>query len=340
MSSRFDATRNESAPCIALPPWVRIGVPWGVTASPASEPIHPLTSELLASFKAHPLIEHLGEHHLPQRDRVIALVEQLRRLVFPGFFDRDCSDDAGLDRCVSRRLAATQALLQDQVARALRCHPEAPAAVDPAECLARAEGIATAFLSSLPEIRRLLALDVQAAFDGDPASQHTDEAVFCYPGVDALFTHRVAHRLHRLEVPLLPRIMSEVAHGETGIDIHPGATIGESCFIDHGTGIVIGETAVIGKHAKLYQGVTLGALSLRGGHQRWVGRKRHPTLGDAVTIYAGAVILGGQTHIGNRATIGGSVFLTRSVPAGHTVVNGEQKLVSTPPGGPAFDPVI
>jgi serine O-acetyltransferase len=175
-----------------------------------------------------------------------------------------------------------------------------------------------AFLERTPELRRLLSLDVEAAFEGDPAASNTDETIFCYPGVDAIFTHRVAHELWKLKVPLLPRIMSEYAHNETGIDIHPGATIGESFFIDHGTGVVIGETAQIGNRVKLYQGVTLGALSTKGG-QAWRGRKRHPTIEDDVTIYAGAIILGGETVIGKGSVIGGSVFLTQSVPAYHTV---------------------
>ena len=167
----------------------------------------------------------------------------------------------------------------------------------------------------MPDLRHAISLDVQAAFDGDPAAKGTDEAVFCYPGIDAIFTHRVAHKLCTLGVPMLPRIMSEYAHNETGVDIHPGATIGESFFIDHATGVVIGETCVIGDRVKVYQGVTLGALSTKGG-QSWRGRKRHPTIEDDVTIYAGATILGGDTVIGARSTIAGSVFITQLGPAG------------------------
>ncbi|MCB0900452.1 MAG: serine acetyltransferase, partial [Actinobacteria bacterium] len=176
---------------------------------------------------------------------------------------------------------------------------------------------------------RLIALDVQAAFDGDPAAIHTDEVVFCYPGLEAILSHRIAHALTRLHVPLLPRLIQELAHNATGIDIHPGATIGESFFIDHGTGVVIGETTVIGDHCRIYQGVTLGAKSFqRDETGRLVrGVKRHPTIGNRVTIYAGAVILGGDTVIGDDCVINGSVFLTRSVPPGHIVRQKSPELV-------------
>ena len=186
------------------------------------------------------------------------------------------------------------------------------------------------FLHAIPEVRRKLSLDIQAAFDGDPAATHTDETIFCYPGIDAIFIHRYAHELYRLKLFLLARIFSEYAHNETGIEIHPGAEIGESFFIDHGTGIVIGETVTIGKRVKVYQGVTLGALSTKGG-QDWCGMKRHPTIEDDVTIYGGAIILGGTTVIGKGATVGGSVFLTNSVPAGHMVTMKPPELNLKPP---------
>ena len=186
------------------------------------------------------------------------------------------------------------------------------------DCDEQAQNVTNDFLGRIPEIRRLLSLDIHAAFDGDPAAVNFDETIFCYPGIDCIFIHRVAHELWKLKIPLLPRIMSEYAHNQTGIDIHPGATIGESFFLDHGTGLVVGETAQIGDRVKLYQGVTLGALSTKGG-QAWRGRKRHPTIEDDVTIYAGAIILGGETTIGQGSIIGGSVFLTHSVPPYHTV---------------------
>ena len=187
------------------------------------------------------------------------------------------------------------------------------------DCDVMAREVTDAMLAYLPDLRHAISLDVQAAFDGDPAAKGTDEAVFCYPGIDAIFSHRVAHKLCTLGVPMLPRIMSEYAHNETGVDIHPGATIGDSFFIDHATGVVIGETVIIGNRVKVYQGVTLGALSTKGG-QTWRGKKRHPTIEDDVTIYAGATILGGDTTIGARSTIAGSVFMTSSVPPDHVVL--------------------
>jgi serine O-acetyltransferase len=173
--------------------------------------------------------------------------------------------------------------------------------------------IVSKFLDQLPGVRDMIAADVQAAFDSDPAAQNTDETIFSYPGVFAITVQRLAHEFHKLGVPLLPRIMTEYAHGQTGIDIHPGAQLGRSFFIDHGTGVVIGETTVIGANVKVYQGVTLGALAPAFG-QMLRGTKRHPTIEDNVTIYAGATILGGETTIGRGCVIGGNVFITSSVP--------------------------
>ncbi|MBC8106035.1 MAG: serine acetyltransferase, partial [Anaerolineae bacterium] len=181
------------------------------------------------------------------------------------------------------------------------------------ECEQQAGEIVAAFLARLGDIRKLLADDVQAAFDSDPAAQNTDETIFCYPGIFAITVQRLAHELYVLDVPLLPRIMTEYAHSLTGIDIHPGAKLGSSFFIDHGTGVVIGETTIIGENVKIYQGVTLGAIAPAYG-QYLRGQKRHPTIEDNVTIYAGATILGGETVIGKGSVIGGNVFITSSVP--------------------------
>jgi serine O-acetyltransferase len=193
----------------------------------------------------------------------------------------------------------------------------------------RAAEVAERFIQRLPELRRLLSLDVQAAYEGDPAAIHPDETIFCYPGIDAVFAHRVAHEFYAQGVPLLPRIIQEMAHSRTGIDINPGAKIGESFFIDHGGAVVIGETTVIGDQVRVYQGVTLGAKSIeKDAHGRVVkGMKRHPTIGDRVTIYAGAVILGGDTAIGDDCIIGGGVFVTESVPAGHVVRPRDPELI-------------
>ena len=181
------------------------------------------------------------------------------------------------------------------------------------------KALVAAFVARLPEVRRLVDSDIQAAYEGDPAATSPMEVVMAYPGLYAVAIHRLAHELYTLKVPIIPRIMSEIAHSKTGIDIHPGATIGEHFFIDHGTGVVIGETTVIGKNVKLYQGVTLGALSTRQG-QKLAGVKRHPTLGNRVTVYSGASILGGDTVIGDDCVIGGNAFVTASVPA-HTRVS-------------------
>ena len=317
-------------------------------ADPTVDP----TTALLSSYAADPRTIAVGARFLPSRARVIGLIEALRRLTFPGFFEAEPLGPERLEEETRRRLAGFDALLYEQVRHALRYGLNRAGegrngrGDECDDCDVRAREVTDAFLRRIPEVRRLLGTDVQAAFDGDPATDHTDETVFCYPGIDAIFTHRYAHELCRLKVPMLPRIMSEVAHSETGIDIHPGARIGEGLFIDHGTGIVIGETCEIGRGVTLYQGVTLGALSLKGGHDRWAGRKRHPTLEDEVTVYGGAIILGGGTVIGRGATIGGTVFLTRSVPAGHTVSMEAPSLKVSPPRVPVedafmgFDPVI
>ena len=281
-----------------------------------------LVDAIVDSYRHDPSIGHLDSAFLPNRAKAIQIIELLRRLVFPGFFDEQRLTSDTIHFHVGELLHQVYGQLYDQVRQALRyklnqskttVNDEAANHCDP-----RAEEISIEFISYLPELRSMLSLDVNAAFDGDPAAVNNDETIFCYPGIDAIFIHRVAHKLCQLGAPLLPRIMSEYAHNQTGIDIHPGATIGESFFLDHGTGVVIGETSTIGDRVRIYQGVTLGALSTKGG-QVWRGRKRHPTIEDDVTIYGGAIILGGNTIIGKGATVGGSVFLTQSIPPGHTV---------------------
>ena len=296
--------------------------------------LSPIVDRVVASYHAEPRTQHLDSTFLPSRAKSIALIEQLRRLVFPGFFDEKRLSSTEVRDHVSTLLAAIDNRLYEQVRQALRYEQnrDGGGGDDCEACDEHARDRTLRFLERLPELRETLALDVQAAFDGDPAASSTDETIFCYPGVDAVFVHRIAHELHRLAVPLLPRIMSEYAHNETGIDIHPGASIGRSFFIDHGTGVVIGETCEIGERVKIYQGVTLGALSTKGG-QAWRGRKRHPTIEDDVTIYGGAIILGGNTVVGRGATIGGSVFITASVPPGHTVTMKPPELRVSPDRG-------
>ncbi len=290
-------------------------------ANPAPQ-LGALVDQLVESYAADDRTHHLDSTFLPNRQRTLELLGLLRQVLFPGFFDEQRVTSANVRFHIGELLSKVHELLYDQVRQALRYEINRTHGAGEGDtcdkCDERAAEIAEEFLDSLPELRRRLGMDVQAAYEGDPAAQSVDEAIFCYPGMHAITVYRIAHELVRLGVPLLPRIMSECAHSVTGIDIHPGAIIGDSFFIDHGTGVVIGETTEIGNNVKVYQGVTLGALSTKGG-QSWRGRKRHPTLEDDVTIYGGAIILGGSTVIGQGATIGGSVFITSSIPPGHTV---------------------
>jgi serine O-acetyltransferase len=267
---------------------------------------------IVASDLGEPMTRHIDAGSLPNRDAVIDLVKKLRELLFPGYFGKQNLTSQTLEYYVGELLGEIRGLLFEQVLNVIR-HQATRHGNPPCDFDHKAKTIVQAFLATIPRLRATLATDVQAAFEGDPAAGDTDEVIFSYPGIFAITAHRIAHELFGLKVPLLPRIMSEYAHALTGIDIHPGATIGEFFFIDHGTGVVIGETTTIGRYVKLYQGVTLGALSTRGG-QSLRGVKRHPTLEDGVTVYSGASILGGETVIGNDAVISSNVFVTQSVP--------------------------
>ena len=260
-------------------------------------------------------------NYLPDKGEVTEIVEMLRRLIFPGYFVEN--EPIGPQSALESRLAVIGQKLTLQICRALNL---CSGSVECSDMFARAGEICGVFLHKIPDVIELLHTDVQAAYDGDPAAGSLHEIIFAYPGVFAISVYRIAHELQLLAVPLIPRMMTEYAHSLTGIDIHPGADIGHHFFIDHGTGIVIGETTRIGAYAKLYQGVTLGALSTRGG-QSLKGKKRHPTLGDEVTVYSGATILGGNTQIGDGCVIGGNVFITKSVPP-HTRVNMKNHEVS------------
>ena len=287
-----------------------------------------LTEGVLNSYQTGLRAEHIDATFLPSRDAAIDVLELLHQLVFPGFIGEQKLTNQNLRDHVQSLVAQVRDSLENQIDAALRYSRNLErdgTGDDCAACTRVAREVTDAFLTELPEIRRMLALDVQAAYDGDPACRNTDEVIFCYPGVYATFVHRIAHDLFGREVPLIPRIMNEHAHSKTGIDIHPGASIGESFFIDHGTGVVIGETAEIGARVKLYQGVTLGGKAdvlTRAGE----GKKRHPTLEDDVVIYANATLLGGDTVVGSGSVIGGGVFLTASVPADHFVYNKPQDL--------------
>ena len=287
-----------------------------------------LTDALLADYGLGRHIDRIEPFSQPDRDVIIGVLNKLKRLLFPGYF-RDPSY-----RVYSMRHSLC-ALMEDvayhlgqQIAIALRLG----ASVDDdraRELDAQAQELTVSFLERLPEVRALLETDLQAAFDGDPAANSMDEIIIAYPGLQAIMVNRIAHVLFELKVPLIPRIMTEYAHSRTGIDIHPGATIGRYFFIDHGTGIVVGETTVIGDYVKIYQGVTLGALSTRGG-QTLRGKRRHPTIEDRVTIYSGASVLGGDTVIGHDAVIGGNAFITSSIAPGTRVSVKSQELELKP----------
>ena len=249
--------------------------------------------------------------HLPNRGAVIEVLKDLRRVMFPGYFGTENITDTAPEYFVGNTLTEVYVVLKKQIETALLNENEEHKTEE--EISDQAMKICKKFFSLLPGIQQMLLKDAQAGFDGDPAAKSKEEIIFSYPGLFAIFVYRIAHELYLMDVPFIPRIMTEYAHSRTGIDINSGATIGEYFFIDHGTGVVIGETTCIGNHVKLYQGVTLGALSTRSG-QQLAGVKRHPTIQDNVTIYSGATILGGETVIGEECVIAGSAFITSSVP--------------------------
>jgi serine O-acetyltransferase len=282
----------------------------------SSDLIGSVAAELVQSYAADAPLAVAPGHELPSPIEVEEALTELRELLFPGLTGRT-QPGAGVSTTahVEARLAQTRVRVTQQVFRGLH-HRCRNAGADCLVCQSEAERIADGLLEGLPELRALLMTDVRAAFEGDPAATGADEVVFSYPGITAIAVYRVAHKLYELGAAIVPRMMTELAHSETGIDIHPAATIGEAFFIDHGTGVVIGETTVIGERVRIYQGVTLGALSLPTGKARALATsKRHPTIEDDVIIYANATILGGDTVIGRGAVIGGNSWITESVPA-------------------------
>ena len=279
-----------------------------------TEDMKQLVDEILDSYEKYPQTCSIDTDNRLNQGIIIEILQEIRYVVFPGFFELKHLNSQSIEYHLGELLEDIHYKLKRQVMKALQ-HTEDGHPVDMDSLEGRAEEIVTAFLRRIPALREILATDVQAAYDGDPAAFNTDEVIVSYPGVFAISVNRIAHELFLLGVPLIPRIMTEYAHNLTGIDIHPGATIGSYFFIDHGTGVVVGETTEIGKGAKIYQGVTLGALSTRGG-QSLRHTKRHPTLEDNVTVYSGASILGGETVIGEGAVIGSNAFITSSVPRG------------------------
>ncbi|MDO5540147.1 MAG: serine acetyltransferase [Eubacteriales bacterium] len=277
-----------------------------------------LVESLLQSYEEHEIIRNIDSDNRLNRQLIIDILEMVRQVLFPGYFEDKKLKSGTIRYHVGELLENIDYGLTKQVEKALN-YAKSHEGKSEKENRRMAEEIVQKFLQRLPWLRDMLAKDVQAAYDGDPAAYNTDEVIFSYPGVFAISVNRIAHELHILGVPMIPRIMTEYAHNLTGIDIHPGAALGEYFFIDHGTGVVVGETTEIGNNVKLYQGVTLGALSTRGG-QSLRSTKRHPTLKDNVTVYSGASILGGETIIGEGAVIGSNAFITSSVPD-HTRVS-------------------
>lgn len=284
-----------------------------------------LVSSYVASYKKHAQSINRDQGSLPNRDIIIDIISMLREILFPEYFGRQQTINSAIDYHIGDLLLSIHEKLCQQIGFALQ-HEALRKGEPLEEGREKAEAISCAFLEKIPEIRDALACDVQAALDGDPAAASKDEIIISYPGIFAVSVYRLAHELYLLSVPLIPRIMTEYAHSRTGIDINPGAAIGKHFFIDHGTGVVIGETTVIGNNVTLYQGVTLGALSTREG-QLLRGVKRHPTIEDNVIVYSGASILGGETRIGQGTVIGSNVFITKSVPSGTRVIIKNQELV-------------
>jgi len=275
-----------------------------------------LTDLLIASYASVGGINHLDGTNLPSKNGIVSITSDLLRLVFPGFFEDKLTHSSEIKMETALLMDSVAGKLEDELLKSISYEPVNEEAK--ANPRGAARKFTMRFLSKLPEVREILSTDVDAAFDGDPAAKSKDEVIVSYPFIEAIAVQRLAHVLYGEGIELIPRIMTEWAHSRTGMDLHPGATIGTHFFIDHGTGTVIGETTTIGKHVKMYHGTTLGARSTSGG-QELRGQKRHPTIEDHVTIYPGATILGGETVIGAHSTIGGNVFLMDSV-APHSLV--------------------
>ncbi len=277
--------------------------------------------KILESYEKYGGINLSESENFPNRENVIEIIHDLQSLVFPGYRYDESIDGGTLRFVVGQKVSHIIALLTREIRKALT-YADSARVIEKSKCIELAEHTARALVEELPELRRQIGLDVQAAYEGDPAAKSSEEVIVSYPGLEAIVIYRFAHFLAVSGVPVIPRIMTEYAHSKTGIDINPGAVIGERFFIDHGTGVVIGESCVIGNNVKIYQGVTLGALSVK---KELMNKKRHPTIEDNVTIYANATILGGQTVIGEGSTIGGNTWVTKSVPAGSLVIQSDSK---------------
>lgn len=283
--------------------------------------------KIVADCYSETCYNHIDYDPLPSREAVIRIIDQMREVLFPGYFSEERVDPANLRYSIGRSVSLLYDMLSEQITNSIR-HECLRHNRECSQCSEQGHLFSLQLLEEVPEIRRQLSSDVEATYTGDPAARSYDEIIFSYPGVFATIVYRVAHRLFNLGVPLLPRIMTEHAHSVTGIDIHPGALIGDGFVIDHGTGVVIGETTIIGNHVRIYQGVTIGALSLpKEAGEKFRGTKRHPTIEDNAIIYSGATILGGDTVIGKGSIIGGNVWLTKSIPPHTRVLIEEPRLV-------------
>jgi serine O-acetyltransferase len=276
-----------------------------------------LTEQLVASYARVGGINHLDGKNLPSKTAIASITCELLHLLFPGFFDEKLIHSSEIKVETATLMSDVLEHLEDEIYKSLEYHP--PEKLAKKDLRSTAHSLTVEFLGKLPHIRELLQTDIEAAYNGDPAALSKEEVIVAYPFVETIAVQRLAHELYLKHIALIPRIMTEWAHGRTGIDLHPGAKIGSHFFIDHGTGAVIGETAEIGSHVKMYQGVGLVARSLAGGQQLH-GQKRHPTVEDNVTIYANATIVGGETVIGSGSTIGANVFLMQSIPPNSLVL--------------------
>jgi len=282
-----------------------------------------IVEKILASYEEHGGINHLDGTNLPSKEAIAGITQDLLRILFPGYHDRVPLAREQVGFYTSQLVTSVSDRLKTEVLKSLEFRPREHS--EKSTMGQEAVEIVDEFLHCIPRVREKLQMDVQAAFEGDPAALSPEEVILAYPGLEAIAVQRLAHHLYSQQVAMIPRIMTEWAHSRTGIDIHPGARIGTHFFIDHGTGVVIGETSIIGEYVKIYQGVTLGAKSTEEG-QKLKGVKRHPTVEDRVTIYSNATLLGGDTVIGSNSTIAGSVFLTHSVPPDSLVTTEEQQI--------------
>lgn len=298
-----------------------------LTTSSCHSKLPQVVKKLLTSWSTKECYEHISPVSMPSQDKIIEIVEQSKCILFPGYFTSTRLYATNLEYYIGRQTTDLYDKMAEQITMAIR-HDCRRNALPCTNCESQSHALAFKFVESLPKVAALLATDIRAALQGDPATKNPDEIIFCYPGLLATLIFRLAHELYLLEVPTIPRIMTEYAHSLTGIDIHPGATIGEGFFIDHGTGVVIGETTIIGNNVRIYQGVTLGALSLpRDAGEKMRNKKRHPTIEDDVIIYSNTTILGGDTVIGKGSIIGGNIWLTESVDTGTKVLLKRPELI-------------